>query len=186
MPKLLDHPALLAHTIYQAVVFDDAIRAGDFDISRVSIYEGVEGMDWEGLTGVLLKEEGLFQQWLAGEKKCTLSSQDESLINAVVDEQLQEIISSQDAWKISDEPVDYQEDSEGRKPTVSSRQIKSLMEQVTGKYSKNEYGNYHLNLCSRPLRPAANARAQTSVPHLHPATDTHGVSLPHFRLPRRV
>jgi hypothetical protein len=70
IPKLLDHPALLAHTIYQAVVFDDAVRAGDFDLSKTSIYDGVEGVEWEGLTGVLLREEGWFERWLAGEKRC--------------------------------------------------------------------------------------------------------------------
>lgn len=74
IPKLLDHPALLAHTIYQAVVFDDAVRAGDFDLSRTSISDGVEGVEWEGLTGVLLREEGWFERWLAGEKRCEAMS----------------------------------------------------------------------------------------------------------------
>lgn len=74
IPKLLDHPALLAHTIYQAVVFDDAVRAGDFDLSRTSISHGVEGVEWEGLTGVLLREEGWFERWLAGEKRCEAMS----------------------------------------------------------------------------------------------------------------
>ncbi len=70
IPRLLDHPALLAHTIYQTVVFDEAIREGGFDIDAVSIREGIENAPWEGLAGVLLKEQGWFEQWLAGEKKC--------------------------------------------------------------------------------------------------------------------
>lgn len=70
IPRLLDHPALLAHTIYQTVVFDDAIREGGFDVDAVSPNEGIENTPWEGLTGVLLKEQGWFEQWLVGEKKC--------------------------------------------------------------------------------------------------------------------
>lgn len=70
IPRLLDHPALLAHTIYQTVVFDDAIREGGFEIDTVSMYEGIENPHWEGLAGVLLRDQGWFDQWLAGEKKC--------------------------------------------------------------------------------------------------------------------
>lgn len=72
IPKLLDHPALLAHTIYQTIVFDDAVRAGGFSLQRTSLYAGAddEAKEWEGLAGVILREENWFQQWLAGEKKC--------------------------------------------------------------------------------------------------------------------
>ena len=70
IPHLIDHPALLAHTIYQTVVFDEAIREGGFDIDAVSIYEGVDNPPWEGLSGLLLRDEGWFQQWLSGEKRC--------------------------------------------------------------------------------------------------------------------
>lgn len=60
IPQLLDRPALLAHTIYQTVVFDDALREG-----------GQVEAKWEGLTGVILREEGWYDRWLAGERKCT-------------------------------------------------------------------------------------------------------------------
>lgn len=70
IPLVLDHPALLAHTIYQTIVFDDAIREGAFDIDAVSIHEGFETTPWEGLAGVLLKEKGWFDHWLGEEKKC--------------------------------------------------------------------------------------------------------------------
>lgn len=76
IPKLLDHPALLAHTIYQTIVFDDAVRAGGFSLQRTSLYDSADDKadDWEGLAGVILREENWFKQWLAGEKKCKLAS----------------------------------------------------------------------------------------------------------------
>ena len=70
IPKLLDHPALLAHTIHQTVLFDESIREGGFDIVSVSLTEMTKPGPWEGLAGVLLRDEGWFNQWLAGEKKC--------------------------------------------------------------------------------------------------------------------
>lgn len=73
IPHLLDTPALLAHTIYQTVVFDDTIRENGFDIDNVSINEGLENAQWEGLAGVILREEGWFDRWLVGEKKCMLT-----------------------------------------------------------------------------------------------------------------
>ena len=69
--RLLDQPALLAHTIYQTVVFDDAVRDSGFNLSAVSISQGVEVGEWEGLTGTLLHQAGWFDQWLAGERRCT-------------------------------------------------------------------------------------------------------------------
>ncbi len=70
IPHILDSPALLAHTIYQTVIFDDAIRENGFDFDHVSINEGVENAQWEGLAGLILREKGWFQSWLSGEKKC--------------------------------------------------------------------------------------------------------------------
>jgi hypothetical protein len=68
IPLLLDRPALLAHTVYQTVLFDDAVREGGFVLSGTSA-RGAEER-WEGLTGVILREEGWFEKWLVGEKKC--------------------------------------------------------------------------------------------------------------------
>jgi hypothetical protein len=70
IPRLLDTPALLAHSIYQTVVFDDTVRENGFDIAGVSVNEGKEPAEWEGLAEVILREEGWFDRWLAGEKKC--------------------------------------------------------------------------------------------------------------------
>lgn len=49
-----------------------------------------------------------------------------------MDSQSNSIISSPEAWTISDEVMEEDEAVSGRKPTNSSRQIKALIEQVTG------------------------------------------------------
>ena len=72
IPRLLDTPALLAHNIYQTVVFDDTVRENGFDVAGVSVNEGKDTAEWEGLAEVILREEGWFDRWLAGEKKCEL------------------------------------------------------------------------------------------------------------------
>lgn len=57
------------------------------------------------------------------------------LIVAVADAQLNGIISSSDAWTVADEVPEGEESSAqtGLKPTVSSRQVKALFEQIHGK-----------------------------------------------------
>ena len=80
IPNLLDHPALLAHTIYQTIVFDDAVRDGGFNVDAVSINEGLPSTQWEGLAGVILREHDWYDQWLAGEKKCRCHTRQLTLI----------------------------------------------------------------------------------------------------------
>lgn len=70
MPHLLSHPALLAHTVYQTVLFDDAMRENGFDLARTSLFRGTQAPPWDGLAGVILREQDWFKQWLEGEKKC--------------------------------------------------------------------------------------------------------------------
>ena len=70
IPPMLEHPALLAHTIYQTVIFDDAIREGGFNVDAASVNEGVVAAPWKGLAGVILKENDWFEQWLTAERKC--------------------------------------------------------------------------------------------------------------------
>jgi hypothetical protein len=76
IPHLLAHPALLAHTIYQTILFDENVKSNGFDLKDTTIGEhhtsGV--VEWEGLSGVILKQEGWFEQWVDGERKCELSS----------------------------------------------------------------------------------------------------------------
>lgn len=71
IPHLLSLPALLAHTVYQTVLFDDTVRENGFDLANTSLYS--EEVPWEGLAGVILREEDWFEQWLAGETRCERS-----------------------------------------------------------------------------------------------------------------
>ncbi|EIW69690.1 hypothetical protein M231_06298 [Tremella mesenterica] len=121
IPRLLDSPALLAHTIYQTIIFDDAIRDMDFDLGGVSVSDGSE-KEWEGLAGVILKENGWFEQWLEGER-------------TFAEGQLNEIISSPDAWTIEDPPSEDERGLQPLRPTQSARQVKALIEQIQERYS---------------------------------------------------
>jgi hypothetical protein len=82
-PYLLDHPALLAHTVYQTVVFDDSIRQNGFEYARTwkalhpkqhsdnaSSSGDVADGEWIGLTEEVLGTDNWFERWLSGEKKC--------------------------------------------------------------------------------------------------------------------
>lgn len=45
---------------------------------------------------------------------------------------MNEIISSSDAWVISEDLTDEEINSSGLRPTISARQVKALIEQLTG------------------------------------------------------
>jgi len=72
IPHLLDHPALLAHTIYQTILFDESVESGGFSLDDTSLGEnlGDSGDEWEGLAGVILRQEGWYEQWVDGERRC--------------------------------------------------------------------------------------------------------------------
>ncbi|WWD15898.1 hypothetical protein CI109_100322 [Kwoniella shandongensis] len=154
IPHLLDHPALLAHTIYQTVVFDEAVKEGGFDLDGVSIFEGRESGVWEGLTGVVLREEDWFTRWVAGEKK-------------FADSQFNEIISSSDAWTISDEVPEGEEgQASGLRPTISARRVKALIEQIIDRYAplpELEYKLPFLLSIQLPILTAYHLRISSSL-----------------------
>jgi hypothetical protein len=60
---------LLAHTIYQTILFDESVKTGGFELGETSL-AGNGPLEWEGLSGVILKQEGWFGQWVDGERKC--------------------------------------------------------------------------------------------------------------------
>lgn len=46
---------------------------------------------------------------------------------------MHDIIASSDAWTITDDAIDEDDGAmDGQRPTVSARQVKALIEQVTG------------------------------------------------------
>lgn len=71
MPSLLPHPPVLAHTIYQAITFDGALREEGFDLSGTSaeVSQGIN--EWKGTGDTVLGRSDWFNAWLQGEKQCT-------------------------------------------------------------------------------------------------------------------
>ncbi len=133
---LLEHPSLLAHTIYEALAFDAAILEEGFSLEGTSAAKEDEESKWEGITDVILGNADWFEIWLAAEKRCTclplvlFISRSESY-PIVAEDQYNVIINDSDAWTVSEE-VDLGSLSRDLRPTVSARRVKSLIEQVTG------------------------------------------------------
>jgi hypothetical protein len=63
MPQLLELPPVLAHTIFQALQFDQEIK------DRYG-YEEEEGVEWQGTANVILGNPTWFEGWKSAEKKC--------------------------------------------------------------------------------------------------------------------
>jgi hypothetical protein len=68
IPSLLPHPSLLAHTIYQTLLFDTALAEEGFKSSNAS----AEGQ-WEGVSNIILGNAEWFDTWLLAEQKCMLA-----------------------------------------------------------------------------------------------------------------
>jgi len=73
MPSLLRHPPLLAHTIHQALLFDIALAEEGFRSQRTSVMLGSPGVQWRGLSDVILGNIEWFDTWLRGEQECEFS-----------------------------------------------------------------------------------------------------------------
>ncbi|KAJ7462806.1 TIP-1 family-domain-containing protein [Mycena galericulata] len=126
MPSLLPHPPLLAHTIYQALVFDAAVGEGGFSLTGTSAANGVsadKSDKWDGVSDTILGKEGWFAAWMDGEKQFAES-------------QYHEIIGAIDAWHIAEDEVGEEfANTQEMKSTSSARRLKALVEQVTDRYS---------------------------------------------------
>lgn len=72
VPSLLPHPPVLAHTIYQAISFDGALREEGFDLSGTSAEASQGKNEWKGISDTVLGRSDWFNAWLQGEKQCTL------------------------------------------------------------------------------------------------------------------
>ena len=79
VPSLISHPPVLAHTIYQALAFDSAIKEEGFELdgtsAAVSDIKAAGGSiesdgKWKGITEVILGKKEWFEAWLEGERKC--------------------------------------------------------------------------------------------------------------------
>lgn len=73
---LLTRPALLAHTVYQSLIFDSSLR--DMGYEFVQDKPGAHGderreAEQGGISKVILDQKDWFNAWLEGEKKCRLN-----------------------------------------------------------------------------------------------------------------
>jgi RAD50-interacting protein 1 len=137
VPQLLEQPALLAHTIYQALSFDAAITEGGFSLNGTSAGEPDE--KWAGISDIILGQKDWFEAWVEAERKCMLffpsfhANLSNIMKNVVADEQYNEIISSSDAWLIANDDGTAEGFSTADiTPTNSARKFVALVEQVTG------------------------------------------------------
>ena len=73
---LAPHPSLLAHTVYQSLAFDDALRDAGFTLKgTLGIDDTVsEDVEWDGTSEVILGNKELFEAWLDGERRCEFST----------------------------------------------------------------------------------------------------------------
>lgn len=68
VPTLLSHPALLAHTVYQTLIFDSNMRELGYEF--VVSAEAKKTEEKGGVSSVILCQKEWFDAWLEGEKKC--------------------------------------------------------------------------------------------------------------------
>ncbi|KAG9013900.1 hypothetical protein FRB93_000281 [Tulasnella sp. JGI-2019a] len=160
--SILSLPALLAHTIYQTLIFDGSVRDSGFQLSRT--WEGKERLRLARQERDKAREQRQIARHTAPDKRGPEKKHQEPVIEwegltdvivgrrewfeswlegekRFTDKQFNEIISASDAWVISDDAGDN-EDLESRRmvdlgtrATTSARRFKILIERVTERYS---------------------------------------------------
>lgn len=75
VPALLTRPALLAHTVYQSLIFDSSLRDMGYEFIEDKQGAHDDRMEAErgGISNVILNQKDWFNAWLEGEKKCTFT-----------------------------------------------------------------------------------------------------------------
>ncbi|KAH8100492.1 RINT-1 family protein [Cristinia sonorae] len=161
VPALIPHPSVLAHTIYQALSFDSAIKDEGFEIAGTSVAVSKDTdhskQKWEGISEIILGQKEWFEAWMEGERKFAM-------------DQYVDIISASDAWLIADENDNEEDDGVhvaiDIRPTVSARRVKALVEQVTDRYSPlPQFGHRtrFLITVQLPLLESYHARISSSL-----------------------
>ena len=152
---LLPHPPVFAHTIYQAISFDGALREEGFDLSGTSAEVSQGKNEWKGVSDSVLGRSDWFNAWLQGEKKCTSFTYPGNLslegpdgcplfvshdiryllghpVTSVALDQYHASLTSGDPWRMVDDQGDEFTQEQDLRPTNSARRVKALIEQVTG------------------------------------------------------
>ena len=76
VPVLLTRPALLAHTVYQSLIFDSSLREMGYEFvqdKREAHDDEKKEAERGGISKVILDQKDWFNAWLEGEKKCMLN-----------------------------------------------------------------------------------------------------------------
>ena len=76
MSSLLSHPPLLAHTIYQALSFDAALKEEGFSLAGTMVGRNACVKSWDGISEVVLGRKEWFDRWVEGERACELPVRD--------------------------------------------------------------------------------------------------------------
>ncbi|GAB1517499.1 hypothetical protein RhiTH_000548 [Rhizoctonia solani] len=154
VPQLLAQPSLLAHTIYQALLFDAAVRESGFTLANTWEHREAKQhkvKEWPGVADVILSHKSWFDEWMDAERHFT-------------EHQYNEIITSPDAFGFSnDGNEEFQADI---RPTNSARRIKALLEQVTERYQPLPHYNQRarfLITVQVPILEAYYARISSSL-----------------------
>ena len=122
-------PPVLAHTIFQALEFDEAVREAYGFGAQTS------GTDaWKGTADVILGNEEWFSGWREAERKCgpyslalCFACVSDDWLRSDAEDKYYEIIGSPDAWQFNEDYTDS-----GLKPTNSALRVRDLVDQVTG------------------------------------------------------
>ncbi|KAI0768609.1 TIP-1 family-domain-containing protein [Trametes elegans] len=158
IPALLSHPPILAHTIYQALAFDTALKDEGFDLPGTTAASADDtDAHWDGISEVILGRKEWFDAWVEGERKFAM-------------DQYFDIISAPDAWLIAEEEEDTDSDISAVErelhPTNSARRVKALVEQVTDRYSplpQYPQRTRFLIVVQLPLLESYHARISSSL-----------------------
>ncbi|KAL5636018.1 hypothetical protein ACGC1H_004731 [Rhizoctonia solani] len=155
VPQLLAQPSLLAHTIYQALLFDAAVRESGFTLVNTWECRATKqhkAKEWPGVADVVLSHKSWFDEWMEAERHFT-------------EHQYNEIIISPDAFAFSNDGNEEFQQADIR-PTNSARRIKALLEQVTERYQPlphyNQRARFLINV-QVPILEAYYGRISSSL-----------------------
>lgn len=70
MPQLLELPAILGHTLYQALHFDQSVRETYGYTPRLQDGKATE---WKGVSEIILGDQSFFENWKEAERRCKRS-----------------------------------------------------------------------------------------------------------------
>lgn len=156
MPLLLPHPPLLAHTIYQALAFDAALREEGFGLSgtyaATSASAPVE--EWNGVSAIILDRKEWLDHWIESERHFAL-------------EQYNDIVLAPDAWTFADvSDTDAPAHASELKPTISARRLTALLAGSTDRMAPLPAASQRarfLTAVQLPLLDSYRARVSASL-----------------------